>query len=89
MKELTELYTQMGISNAVYAYGEAALARAYLKKHGCILLSKQLRGIAHRLIRKLCYKIRASGKTLGTMLLFPHSHSLYLLSNQITARRSC
>ena len=27
MKELTELYTQMGISPAVYAYGEQAIAR--------------------------------------------------------------
>ena len=27
MKEITELYTQMGISPAVYAYGEAAIAR--------------------------------------------------------------
>ena len=27
MKELTELYTQMGISPAVYAYGEETIAR--------------------------------------------------------------
>ena len=27
MKELNELYAQMGISPAVYAYGEAAIAR--------------------------------------------------------------
>ena len=27
MKELTELYAQMGISPAVYAYGEQAIAR--------------------------------------------------------------
>ena len=27
MKELTEIYESMGISPAVYAYGEAAIAR--------------------------------------------------------------